>query len=282
LTVSEWFDAKGVLAAVKVGDRGFQYGDGLFETIAIRGGQPRLWDYHMDRLARGCKRLAIRMPARDELGDGLRNALQLSGAADHGLAKLVLTAGGGQRGYGRAYADSPFVCYGVFAATLPPGGSYRDGVVTTICETRLAANPPTAGLKTLGRLEQVLAGSELAGTEAYEGLTMDVDGNIICGTMSNLFVVHHGELSTPSLARCGVEGVMRRHIMVTLAEQGIRAEIRTLTLAEMNDSDELFICNSQVGVLPVRRCGERRWPVGEITKTVMATLAASGIAECRL
>jgi 4-amino-4-deoxychorismate lyase len=280
--MSEWFDATGAIDTVKIGDRGFQYGDGLFETIAIRGGQPRLWDYHMDRLSGGCKRLAIRMPARDELSQGLGNALRHSSAVDQGLAKLVLTAGDGRRGYGRAYADVPFVCYGVFEAALPPRDSYREGVVTAVCGTRLAVNPTTAGLKTLGRLEQVLARSELAATEAYEGLTMDVDGNIICGTMSNLFVVHRSELSTPSLARCGVEGVMRRHVMVTLAEQGIRAEIRTLTLAEMNESDEIFICNSQFGVLPVRRCGEHCWPVGEITRSVMAALAANGIAECRL
>lgn len=75
---------------------------------------------------------------------------------------------------------------------------------------------------------------------------------------------------------------MRRHVLATLTEQGVRTEIRTLTLAEMNDSDEIFVCNSQFGVLPVRRCGEIEWPMGRISQHVMAMLADSGIAECRL
>jgi 4-amino-4-deoxychorismate lyase len=236
----------------------------------------------MERLARGCERLSIAMPAEEFLIDGFGAALKQSGLAENPcLAKLVLTAGEGRRGYGRAYADTPSICYGVFAATQLPVESYRSGIETLICNTRLAVNSATAGLKTLNRLEQVLAQSEFAGTGVFEGLTMDGDGNIICGTMSNLFVVHEGKLSTPSLARCGVEGVMRKHVLTILAEQGIHTGIRSITLADMHSSDEIFLCNSQFGVLPVRRCTETRWPVGEVTKKVMAILADSGVAECQ-
>lgn len=280
--MSDWFDADGTVDAIQIGDRGFQYGDGLFETIAIRGNQPRLWDYHLQRLAKGCERLAIRMPSVEALSEGLTAALRRQGAtSDKRTAKLVITAGEGQRGYGRRPADAPSVYYGVFAATLPDAKAYSDGIEILICKTRLATPSATAGLKTLNRLEQVLARSEFAGSDIFEGLTLDVDGNIICGTMSNLFVVHDDELSTPSLQRCGVEGVMRRHIIATLEEQGIPTGIRTITLADMNDSDEIFMCNSQFGVLPVRRCLQKRWPVGKVTKRVMTILADSGIEEGR-
>jgi 4-amino-4-deoxychorismate lyase len=281
--MSEWFDAKGAVDSVNIGERGFQYGDGLFETIAIRDGQPRLWNYHMDRMALGCERLALQKPAVADLQAGVENSLQQSAlSADQCVVKLVVTAGGGERGYGRPAVGVPSVYYGVFAARPPSKESYLSGIETLVCATRLAIHSATAGLKTLNRLEQVLARSELSGTGMFEGLTMDAEGQVICGTMSNLFAVHDGKLSTPSLARCGVEGVMRRHVIASLAEQGIRTDIRSITLADMNDSDEIFVCNSQFGVLPVRRCVDKRWPVGTVTKEVMAILADSGIAECRL
>ncbi|MDH5622493.1 MAG: aminodeoxychorismate lyase [Gammaproteobacteria bacterium] len=280
--MSDWFDADGPVESVNIGDRGFQYGDGLFETIAIRDGQPRLWNYHMDRMTLGCERLALARPAEADLRAGVTSALQRSGfCKDACVVKLVVTAGGGARGYGRAPVDEPSVYFGVSAATLPGKESWRDGIETLLCATRLAAPSATAGLKTLNRLEQVLARSELAGTGIFEGLTMDAEGEVICGTMSNLFVVHDGKLRTPSLARCGVEGVMRRHVITSLAEQGIRTDIRSITLADMNNSDEIFICNSQFGMLPVRRCMDRLWPVGRVTREIMAVLADSGIAECR-
>jgi 4-amino-4-deoxychorismate lyase len=280
--MSDWFNMTGDVDSVPIDDRGFHYGDGLFETIAIRSGQPRLWDYHMDRLARGCARLGIRMPALASLTDGLTNALQQSGLANNKCTvKLVVTAGAGQRGYGRGPVDTAPVYFGVFAATLPTAALYREGIETLVCSTRLAIHSTTAGLKTLNRLEQVLARSEFVGTDVFEGLTMDVDGNIICGTMSNLFVVHDHVISTPALERCGVEGIMRKHVIATLAEQGTRTGIRSITLADMNDSDEIFVCNSQFGVLPVRCCMKKQWPVGNVTKRVMTLLADNGIEECR-
>lgn len=279
----DWFSDKGVVDSAIIGDRGFQYGDGLFETIAIRNGEPRLWQYHMDRLTKGCECLAIKVPAQDYLIAGLAKALRLADHSDdHCVAKIIVSSGDRDRGYARPFVAAPSVFFGVFPSTVPAMKSYRDGIDTRICKTRLASNSALAGLKTLNRLEQVLARSEIYKTEVFEGLTMDAADNIICGTMSNLFIVNNGDISTPSLASCGVEGVMRRHLIETLMEQGISTDIQAIRLADMNNSDEIFISNSQFGVLPVRRCAQTQWSVGEITKKVMAILADAGVAECRL
>ena len=111
---------------------------------------------------------------------------------------------------------------------------------------------------------------------------MDADDRIICGTMSNVFVVSGGAIATPSLHSSGVKGVMRRYIIETLKEQGIETGIRTVKLDEMDNMDEVFVCNSQIGIMPVRRCMDKNWSVGEVTRTVMAALAGRGIGECRL
>ena len=279
--MADWFQNGGAVVHVDASDRGFQYGDGLFETVAIRNGEPRLWQYHMDRLSDGCKLLGIEKPADAELFEGVMLALGQSDVPTaYSVAKIIVSAGAGMRGYGRSVAAAPTVLFGAFPASPPPVEYYTDGLDMAICQTRLAINSSTAGLKTLNRLEQVLARSEFVDTGEFEGLTMDADDNIICGTMSNVFFVTNNSISTPSLDRCGVAGVMRRHVIETLRVQGSDTQLQTVKFADLKNVDEVFISNSQFGVMPVRSCAGMQWPVGETTKNVMSVLANNGVAEC--
>ncbi len=262
-------------------DRGFQYGDGLFETIAIRDGDMRLWSHHYERLARGCARLNIAAPPMSLLRDGVYEELANAKLkAGHGIAKIIVTAGIGERGYGRDAVIAPCIYYSVDTATPVPGHWYRDGIAVALCTTQLATGSVSAGLKTLNRLEQVLARSEFRGTEYFEGLTLDVEGNVICGTMSNVFVVHDGELTTPLMDRCGVEGIMRTYVIENAQSAGIPVAQQQFTFERLAQADELFLTNSQFGLLPVNRCGELRWPVGDLTRKMMRVMAEKGIAEC--
>jgi 4-amino-4-deoxychorismate lyase len=281
--MTDWFMDGERNGMVSIDDRTVQYGDGLFETIAIRHDEPRLWQYHLDRLARGCECLGIAPPGAEQLYRSLQDALaQSSAASDYCVAKIIVSSGSGKRGYGRTRSVEASIWIGVFASTPPPVSSYRDGVDTKLCDTRLATGSATAGLKTLNRLDQVLARSELTGQDLFEGLTMDASGSIICGTMSNVFFVSKNHVSTPTLSKCGVEGVMRRHVIATLESHDIDVSDAVVELDDLASVDEIFITNSQFGVLPVRSCGETVWPVGETTRNVMALLAASGVMECQL
>jgi 4-amino-4-deoxychorismate lyase len=281
--MGDWLSQGEAADRVSISDRGFQYGDGLFETIAVRNGEPRLWQYHIDRLARGCKVLGIRMPSESDLSEGLIQALQYSNApAVHASVKVIVSAGSGLRGYGRAFADSPTVLFRAFLSVPLALDSYRGGIETVICRTRLASGSATVGLKTLNRLEQVLARSEFAGTDVFEGLTLDAEDNIICGTMSNVFFVNDKSISTPPLDRCGVEGVMRRHVIETLDRQGITVAHHPYSLSRLEDADEVFLSNSQFGVIPIKSCTEMEWPVGEVTRNVMTIMANNQVLECRL
>jgi 4-amino-4-deoxychorismate lyase len=281
--MADWFSKGEAVEGVSITDRGFQYGDGLFETIAIRNGQPRLWHYHIDRLTRGCKILGINMPSENELTEGLEHALQNSNVLTaYAVAKIIISAGVGLRGYGRTFADSPSVLFRAFPAAPVALESYSGGIDTVICKTRLASDSATAGLKTLNRLEQVLARSEFIETGVFEGLTMDAEDNIICGTMSNVFFVNEKSISTPPLDRCGVEGVMRRHVIETLRQQGTDVAIRPCALSDIEEIDEVFLSNSQFGILPVKSCLHMQWGVGEVTQDVMSLLANNAVPECRL
>ncbi len=280
--MTDWFANNEVVEQFAISDRGFHYGDGLFETVAIRDGEPRLWQFHMDRLASGCETLHIAMPAHDSLLRGAMHAVRHSGISEGScLLKIIVSAGSGVRGYGRATVDTPSILFGVSPWSSLPVEFYRDGIETVLCDTRLAVHSATAGLKTLNRLEQVLARSEFSDTNSYEGLTMDADGNVICGTMSNVFFIKDKTLVMPSLDRCGVAGVMRRHILAALDEVGKKSVVRTVRTTELSTVDEVFVSNSQFGILPVVRCAELAWDVGVVTREIMAIMADNGVAECR-
>jgi 4-amino-4-deoxychorismate lyase len=281
--MTEWYEFSEQRRVIDPDERGFQYGDGLFETIAIRHGEPRLWDYHVRRLEAGCKRLALNSPAAAGLRSRLDTAIAESAHdSDFCVAKIIVTAGVSQRGYGRATPTDPTIYIGVFPAGPVSQPAYENGIATVLCETRLAVGSPVAGLKTLNRIEQVLAKSECLQTGAFEGLTLDADGRLICGTMSNVFVVRNKMIATPTLVRCGVAGTMRQFALDLLEKRGTGVEVCDLEWDDLVAADEVFITNSQMGLVPVNRCENQQWPVGGVTRDVMKLLADNGIAECRV
>ena len=279
--MSAWYRDGERVASIPIDDRAFQYGDGLFETVAIRAGQPRLWDLHLERLAKGCERLCIQLPDLGNLRADLMSALEdRRESSTNCVAKIIVSSGPGQRGYGRLPPTPGVAVVGVFPARPAAGDAYQGGVATMLCETRLAMSSVTAGLKTLNRLEQVLGRSEVLANGAFEGLMQDADGRLICGTMSNVFIVSSKSVITPSLSHCGVEGVMRRFALATFADNGIRVDVRDISVDEFLASDEVFLTNSQFGALPVKCCGRSQWQPGPVSRECLSILADNGIAEC--
>ena len=89
-------------------------------------------------------------------------------------------------------------------------------------------------------------------------------------------------IATPALDRCGVAGTMRQFVIDLLEKQGTDVEVCDLEWDDFLAADEVFISNSQMGVLPVHRCDYQKWDIGGVTRNVMKLLADNGIAECRL
>ncbi|MBA1272766.1 aminodeoxychorismate lyase [Stutzerimonas azotifigens] len=258
---------------VAVHDRGLAYGDGLFETIRVVDGSPRYAERHLRRLVHGCQRLSI--PCEPDL---VRSELQaFARSLGDGVAKLVLTRGAGQRGYG-----SPDPCHPtrlLLAAPAPayPSENADEGVALYPCTTRLAEQPLLAGLKHLNRLEQVLARAEWQDRRYAEGLMCDTSGRVIEGVFSNLFMVIDDRLTTASLARCGVAGIMRERILDIAGQQGWQVEQEDIDLGQLWHASEVFCCNSQYGIWPVRSLQSHAWPVGPMTLKLQSLIAEPDI-----
>jgi 4-amino-4-deoxychorismate lyase len=279
--MSSWYRQGQLCSAIPIDDRALHYGDGVFETIAIRKGEARLWSLHVDRLQAGCERLGIAVPGADELRQELAQALHATDIdTRYALAKIIVSAGSAGRGYRRPDKITAELFTGIFEAVRPGDAHIRDGVATRRCETIVAAQPALAGIKSLNRLEQVLARNEWQDPAVFEGLMCDTDGQLICGTMSNVFLIHDKKVSTPILDRCGVAGVMRRHVIEVLSASGMRVRECVLGWDKLVSADEVFLTNSQFGVVPVRACDAQEWAVGPVTGRVLGLLAASGIEEC--
>src|SRR5690606_18605217 len=129
-----------------------------------------------------------------------------------------------------------------------PPGHVTEGVHVRWCSTRLGTNPQLAGIKHLNRLEQVLARAEWQDGPWAEGLVCDQQGRVVCGTMTNMFIVRTGTLYTPPITDCGVEGITRARVLERAGTLGIPAHTVPLWPDEVRAADEVFLCNTVIGI----------------------------------
>jgi 4-amino-4-deoxychorismate lyase len=256
--------------SIDVADRGLQYGHGLFETCRVVAGRIPLWTYHLARLSDGARRLGIAMDRRGVESD----VAQLSTGCAAALLKIIVTGGAA----GRGYAQTGTQCNRVVARfALPAPRRDADRVIVRLCKTRLSVQPALAGLKHLNRLEQVLARGEWSDASVAEGLMCDVDGRLIEGTATNLFLLYPDHIVTAALQRCGVAGVMRRVLLETRPGIDMPIEVRDVSVDELRSADGCFLTNAVVGiwdVAHVKGIGDMPREAARIVPVVRAALEA--------
>lgn len=249
-------------AWVPAGDRGLAYGDGVFETLVVESGRPRFWQAHMDRLARGCELLRFGCVDQSVL---LREVKTVAAGAPRCVVKIVVSRGSGGRGYAPPETANPVRV--VAAYEFPDGveAARRDGIKARVCELRLALQPALAGIKHLNRLEQVLASLEMRAFPGQEGILINQEGYLVSAISANLFLVAGDRLITPRMDRSGVRGVLRG---LLLRDFKARVELRRVTLDMLDEADEVFMCNSVRGIIPITGIDARQWAVGPQTRSL--------------
>ncbi|MFT3896512.1 MAG: aminodeoxychorismate lyase [Thermomonas sp.] len=258
------------LDVVPADDRGLAYGDGLFETMRVHRGEVPWWNDHWSRLRLGAQRLGIPLPDEARVRD---EAAALFADGVDGVLKLLLTRGAGERGYAPPATPVPTWIVSRHAVPAAPDRGLR----LHPCETRLASQPALAGIKHCNRLEQILARAEADRAGADEGLVRDTDGNAIGATSANLFAFIGARWATPAIGDCGVAGVCRAKLLSVLdAAEG------SLSLADIEAADAVFLCNAVRGILPVARLGAREWlphPVVAAARIALSRLHPSFVVE---
>lgn len=258
-----WVDGRLLPAAgphLSVFDRGFQLGDGVFETLRARGGRPTELAEHIVRLRRSADGLAIDLPAdvAGRLATAIAALLEAEGlAGPDGDASVRITVSRGsiaQRGLLPPQAATPpTIVVQAWPVVPPPGEHLERGLHLVASAVRRDVENPLAGLKTTSRADYVYARLEARRAGADDALFLTTDGYLSEATSANLFLVRGGELATPNLACAVLAGTTRDWLLRWAASAGLVATEAFLTTRELLEADEAFLSSSVAGVLPVTR-----------------------------
>ncbi|MCP4090490.1 MAG: aminodeoxychorismate lyase [Gammaproteobacteria bacterium] len=265
-------------SALAADDRGLAYGDGLFETLAVRAGKCRFIEFHLDRLTESCVRLGIPFEADNSLRKEI--AAFIAGEV-HGTLKLIVTRGKGPRGYAPPDPAWPTRLLG-FSATTPATFPHM-GVRVRYCQSLISRNRMLAGMKTLNRLEQVMARAEWAHVPAeyQEGLMLNDRDEVVCGTMTNLFMVRADGLYTPALDESGVAGIMRSQIINIASDMQIELKETSVSKMDIRTAEGVFLTNSLIGLWPVQEVEGQSYGIPPLIVQVRSALAKLGVQECQ-
>lgn len=256
---------------IPVNDRGLAFGDGSFTTAKVVNGQVILLDEHIKRLMQTCQKLAIMPPDEQDLINQVNKA-----ASDNHLAvlKVIITAGGGGRGYSRQGLkdNATSVIVTISAFPLHYQQLAVKGVTLGDSQQLLSVSPMLAGLKHLNRLEQVLIKKELEQRHEDELVIANYLGQVIETSSANIFYFIDGQLHTPDLSLSGVDGIMRQ----LLLHHQPQAKVSHTSFSDLSKATSMFICNSLMGIIPVRIYNNRLLDLAPVF-TIQAKMNSIGL-----
>jgi aminodeoxychorismate lyase len=249
-------------AVVSVFDRGFLYGDGLFETMRVFNGKPFRWAQHLERLEHGAEFLKIKLPfSPDALRDFARELIAKNEMPD-ALLRVTLSRGVGVRGYSPKGADSPTLVMSLHAAP-GAGAPLRWKLITS--SHRLPAKEALAQFKTCNKLAQILARAEADAAGADEALLLNTDGFVVEGASSNLFWIERGAICTPPLASGVLPGVTRAVVLELCRTLAVETREIQISSDQLRKAEGIFVSLSSLGIaeavsLDGKTCGHSSFP----------------------
>jgi branched-chain amino acid aminotransferase len=252
-------------AQVSVLDRGFLYGDSVFETLRTYGGEPFALEAHLSRLKESASRVLIELPVElNQMAEEVRSAIEQAGF-DESYVRVMVTRGQGALGLDPRVATKPLRVLIVTPLSSPPLGDYEDGIAVITYETsRVPDETPAAGAKIGNYLVAVLAHQKAGEAGAKEALIKNARGEVVEGATSNVFWMKDGKLWTPPLSAGILAGITRHHILEAAKDLGLSVETRVPTVQELLDSDGVFISSSIREMLPVVSIDGKKVSAGKV------------------
>ena len=288
-------------AAVSIEDRGFRYGDGLFETMRVYRGKVFRLARHVERLVESASVLGIEL--RPILDDGLilsseseaslRSAVsgEIAEAVERvvavneigeGVVRIILTRGASD---GFDFPDAPKPNLIVTARPFVPVSEerVRTGARAIISKIRRNTFSPISRVKSLSFLESVLVRREARKAGVDEGLLMDTEGHLVEASVGNLFFVREGALYTPPMSGPILPGITREVVMALASKRSIPCFKQAFFPEEAADMEEAFTTSTLMELMPLIQINGR--PVGagipgEVTRTLIAAYRELVMADC--
>ncbi len=238
-------------AVISIFDRGFLYGDSVYEVLRTSGGRSVDLDRHLDRLRRSAAAIDLAMPVSEALGGAIAETLDAAGNPESYL-RIIVTRGAGPITLDISAPEKSSLVLIAAPLALPAAELYERGATIAIVgverTSRRAFDP---AVKSGNYLNNIMALAEARRSGAYEAIMCSPDGRVAEGSTSNLFVARRGRLTTPALATGILPGITRLRVMEIATAADIAADEGDLRPDDVRGADEVFITSSIRGVMPV-------------------------------
>ncbi len=275
MKAAAWLDGELIepgAAGISVDDHGFTIGDGVFETLVVRGRRPCFWARHVARLGRSLEATGIR-PVDEGVLVRAVGAVVAACDLDDARLRITVSSGPGPGGLRRGPRPTVLVTAGAIAST---GGPVAALTVPWARNER----SPIAGVKSTSYAEAAALQARIDAAGVDDALLGDTHGRLSEALTANVFVALRGRALTPSRASGCLPGTVRD----VLLEAGV-AEEADIPLERLVEAEEVFLSSSVAGVRPVRSIDGRALPVvdgplaraaGEAYRAAEAAEVASG------
>lgn len=245
-------------AVVPVFDRGFLYGDGVFETMRCYAGVVFKLDEHLKRLYTAMRVAGIRPPCpRARLAERVYRTIRANRLTS-AYVRVAVTRGEGRFAIGHIERFTPTLVIIAKRFDSYPSRMHERGVSLYLVGTRQNEYSVLSRIKSQNFLNNIIARFEAQDMGCDEALIANTQGQITEAATSNVFIVRRGRIITPALTSGVLPGITRATVIAIARRMGLRVEERALSYREVLACDEAFLTNSLAEVLPVTRVGTRR------------------------
>ena len=262
--------------ALLVSNRGYRYGDGLFETIKVAEGQLILENYHFERLFSGLSLLKFEIPVhftKEKINAGILQLCKRNGCEK--LARVRLSV---FRGNGGLYDEDKSLQYIIECWPLSNSVNKlnENGLVIDVFNEGAKTCDKFSNLKSANFLIYSMAALYAKEKKLNDCLVLNTKGNIADSTIANFFIIKNGVVITPGLEEGCINGVKRRQLLNQLQDGGEEVQEMAITVADIEAADELFLTNAINGIRWVRQFGNKNYintKTAEIYNRFLATIS---------
>jgi branched-chain amino acid aminotransferase len=245
-------------ARISVVDRGFNYGDGLFETMRSYGGNIFRLNAHLKRLYQSLDAIYLNIPMTDgEMKFAIRETLLKNGQPDC-MIRLTVSRGEQTSGFHIEQDAAPTLVILVRSLEALPREWYDQGIeISLYPNTAQKVGGLQRSIKSCNFLTNILIREKAHRQNSAEGILMDDQGRITEGTTSNVFIVKDGTLMTPAINENVLPGITRQAVLDIASQLRVPVVHKSITAEDVYHAEEVFITNSRIEIMPVQRVDGR-------------------------
>ncbi len=259
--------------SISISDRGFLYGDGIFETLRSYNWNPFKLNEHIERLRNSSSKLMIDFEyTNSEIGDNIKTLIEKN-SIQNAYVRITLSRGIGGSGLGISSSHKPTLLIQTKTFTPYEDKLYEEGMALTVSKSRRSTSCPISCHKTTNLLKSIMLKEEAKTKSANEVVILNTDGFVAECVISNIFIVNNGSVITPCLDTNILPGITRKTVLDICSENGIPASEECFSIERLIKADEIFITNSLMEIMPVSIIDDYKIGSvipGEITQQLMS------------